>query len=79
MNIQNAVDQKRFHHQWKPEYIYIEKNLTSDSILQSLKKMGHNIKEKNSIGHVNAIMYNNNTISVGADKRGDNYGEILNK
>ena len=78
MNIQHAVDNKRFHHQWKPEYIYIEKNLASDSIIKSLQNMGHYIKERNSIGHVNAIMYDKNTISIGVDKRGDNSGEILN-
>ena len=78
MSIQHAVDNKRFHHQWKPEYIYMEKNLASDSIIKSLQNMGHYVKERNSIGHVNAIMFDKNTISIGVDKRGDNSGEILN-
>jgi gamma-glutamyltranspeptidase/glutathione hydrolase len=76
MDIQSAVDVPRFHHQWKPEFIYLEKELYSDSLKNLLFNMGHNIKLRNSIGHVNAIMYND-SISIGADKRGDNTGEIL--
>ena len=41
--------------------------------------MGHETKIRGSIGQVNAIMYNNNNVYVGADKRGDNYGKILHK
>ena len=76
MDIQSAVDAPRFHHQWKPEFIYMEKELYSESLNKSLFNMGHSIKKRNSIGHVNAIMFND-SISIGADKRGDNTGEIL--
>ena len=79
MDIQSAVDAPRFHHQWKPENIYMEKDLASDSLSEKLVKMGHKPKIRGNIGHVNAIMYNEQTLSIGADKRGDNYGEIINK
>tara|TARA_Y100000994_G_C15701517_1_gene445268 strand:+ start:3798 stop:5441 length:1644 start_codon:yes stop_codon:yes gene_type:complete len=77
MDIQSAVDMPRFHHQWKPDNIYIEKELYSDSLLQILSNMGHKIITRNNIGHVNAVVYENNITSVGADKRGDNFGLIV--
>ena len=40
--------------------------------------MGHETKIRGNIGHVNAIMYQKNQVSTGADKRGDNTGEVLN-
>ncbi len=79
MDIESAVNAPRFHHQWKPEYVYMEKELFSDKLQDSLFKMGHSIKQRSSIGHVNAIMYSNEGVSVAADKRGDNKAELLNK
>ena len=78
MEIQAAVDTPRFHHQWKPDNIYIEQSLSSHSLLDSLLNMGHETKIRNSIGHVNAILCNKN-VYVGADKRGDNSGKVINK
>ncbi len=77
MPIQDAVDAPRFHHQWMPDNIYVEKVIYTDSLVNPLNAIGHNIKERSSIGHVNAILYNQNSISTGADHRGDNLGKIL--
>ena len=77
MDIQSAVNATRFHHQWKPETIYMETELYSDSLNNILKNMGHRIQKRNSIGHVNAIMYDSQVVSTGADKRGDNTANIL--
>ena len=52
--------------------------LNSNLLLEELSTIGHNPKFRTSIGHVNAIMYHKNTTFVGADKRGDNYGKLLN-
>ena len=41
--------------------------------------MGHTTKFRSSMGHVNAIMIDKNNVSTGADRRGDNYGEITKK
>ena len=79
MDIKSAVDAPRFHHQWKPDKIYMEKSLAVDEILKPLLKMGHNPQARSSIGHVNAITLDNKNTYVGADRRGDNYGETLNK
>ena len=77
MDIVSAVNSPRFHHQWKPEYIYMEEELYSKSLEDSLLYIGHAIKYRSSIGHVNAIMYNDNTVTVAADKRGDNSAQLF--
>ena len=81
MNISNAVNNPRFHHQWKPDNIYMEKELyeSNNKLIFELKNMGHEIKLRSSIGHVNAIMNINKNLSVAADKRGDNSGRITSK
>jgi len=79
MDIKHAVDAPRFHHQWKPEKIYMEKSDSFNKILKTLTNIGHKYKFRDDIGHVNAIMVDNGNVSVGADKRGDNYGEIIKK
>jgi gamma-glutamyltranspeptidase / glutathione hydrolase len=74
MNMQEAVNAPRFHHQWLPDEISFEPNRFSSSILENLKQKGYNINEKNSpvIGKVDAILIQENgNLEGGADKRGD--------
>ena len=78
MDIQSAVDEPRFHHQWLPDYIYLEKNSLNPLTIDYLKLIGHQIKERSSMGHVNAI-YVGEKIEIGADKRGSNSGQIISK
>jgi gamma-glutamyltranspeptidase/glutathione hydrolase len=42
MNIQEAVDAPRFHHQWLPDTVYQEKGFSPDTI-KLLQEMGHKI------------------------------------
>jgi gamma-glutamyltranspeptidase/glutathione hydrolase len=73
MNIQDAVDAARFHHQWLPEYVFYEKNSLDSTVIKKLELMGHNLKTRNSIGLVNAIqILPDGTRAGGADHRGDN-------
>ena len=78
MDIQSAVDEPRFHHQWLPDFIYLEKNSLNQLTIDSLKLIGHQIKERSPMGHVNAIYVGEN-IEIGADKRGSNTGLIISK
>jgi gamma-glutamyltranspeptidase / glutathione hydrolase len=72
MSIQQAVDAGRFHHQWLPDLISYEKNAISIPA-EKLTEMGHIIKERSSIGSVNAILIHpDGQKSGGSDKRGNN-------
>ena len=73
MGMQEAVDSKKFHHQWLPDVIVIEKNSISKESLENIKKIGHKIMERGSIGRMDCILVNqDNSLEGGADKRGDN-------
>jgi gamma-glutamyltranspeptidase/glutathione hydrolase len=73
MNIGQAVDARRFHHQWLPDLIMYEKDAIDSLSLQKLRNMGHTLKERPSIGSINAIMIRQDgKKSGGADKRGNN-------
>jgi gamma-glutamyltranspeptidase/glutathione hydrolase len=73
MNISQAVDAGRFHHQWLPDWISYEKNAIDSLTSEELKEMGHILKERVSIGSVNAIMIlPDGKKAGGADIRGNN-------
>ncbi len=72
MNMQEAVAASRFHSQWLPDMVYYEKGGFSDSLKQQLETMGHKLKERSSIGRVDAILcLPDGTLEGGADPRGD--------
>ena len=55
MNIEDAVESPRFHHQWLPDIIQFEARGFSKETLDGLNNMGHNYDFKNSIGEANCI------------------------
>ena len=72
MGMQEAVDAKKFHHQWLPDVLVIEKNSFSDNLKNDLKNIGHKLVERQSLGRMDCILVNENNLEGGADKRGDN-------
>jgi len=73
MDIRQAVDTGRFHHQWLPDYISYEKNSLDSITIKKLQGMGHELRERNAIGRVNAIMIlPDGRKAAGADRRGNN-------
>ncbi len=71
MNIQEAVDAPRFHHQWFPDKIYLEKFCISEDVAKNLIKMGYTLANRNDtfkiLGSAQAIMIDNeNKIIYGA-------------
>jgi gamma-glutamyltranspeptidase/glutathione hydrolase len=63
MGAQAAVNAPRFHHQWMPDEIVVEKEF-SMSLETALNARGHNTKRRGHIGLVNAI-----GIDPGTDER----------
>jgi gamma-glutamyltranspeptidase/glutathione hydrolase len=53
MNIQEAVNAPRFHNQWLPDVLNVERSFSPDTV-QVLQKMGYNVQ----IGlHENGSVY----------------------
>lgn len=73
MTMQEAVDSKKFHHQWLPDLIVIEKKTINNDIKDALIQMGHKFNERTSIGRMDCILVNEaGKLEGAADKRGDN-------
>lgn len=72
LGMQEAVDAGRFHHQWLPDQIDVEKDVLDSLCMRKLQEMGHQINERGSIGRVDAILVlPDGSLEAGADKRGD--------
>ena len=72
MNIEQAVNSPRFHHQWYPDEIKMEKDIAKDSnLIFQLKTMNHQLDFVSSMNRVDAIIIKENKLYGGADKRGD--------
>ncbi|PCI32496.1 MAG: gamma-glutamyltransferase [Alphaproteobacteria bacterium] len=55
MNIAEATNSTRIHHQWFPDQLRIEKNLSPDTI-QLLRDKGQNVVVRSSMGSTQSIM-----------------------
>ena len=72
LSLQDAVQKARFHHQWLPDQIYYEKNCFDTATAKKLAEMGHSLKERSSIGQVEAILVRpDGKLEGAADRRGD--------
>jgi gamma-glutamyltranspeptidase/glutathione hydrolase len=74
MNMQQAVNAPRFHHQWLPDAIQLESDEFPDEVLKELNSKGYNIDEAKYqiIGKVDAVLVlPDGKLEGGADKRGD--------
>ncbi len=71
MKPRDAVDKPKFHQQWLPDVIYVERGF-NENVIDALKKMGYTISIRGAIGRTEVIMVqpDGSIIAVG-DKRGD--------
>ena len=58
MNIQEAVDAPRFHHQWLPDQIYAEDRSLSIDTARLLSEWGYRIVMSGQSNHLAAIFVN---------------------
>ncbi|MSV30477.1 MAG: gamma-glutamyltransferase [Bryobacterales bacterium] len=68
MNVQEAVDQPRIHHQWLPDAIVMEKGFSPDTVAL-LKSRCHEIRNVPFIGEVAAILIDGGWLQGAADGR----------
>jgi len=75
MDMQQAADAPRFHHQWLPDELYVEDETLSWEVMKTLKNKGYTISQQQAqiIGSITAILIlESGKMQAGADKRRDN-------
>jgi gamma-glutamyltranspeptidase/glutathione hydrolase len=76
MNIQQAIDAPRIHHQWYPDEILYESLGMSSDTISALEKYGHKFGEPVTIASMTGVMIDEKGVRLGAiDSRSD--GEAI--
>jgi gamma-glutamyltranspeptidase/glutathione hydrolase len=72
MNAQEAIDFPRFHHQWKPDKLELEKGVSPDTAAL-LRGMGYDVTQgaNVSVARVEAIVIDGGWLQGGSDGRGN--------
>lgn len=68
MNVNEAVSAPRFHHQWVPETLFIEKDMPLD-VRQALTAKGHTLQLGSSESTVQAILAQGGRLTGASDPR----------
>ncbi len=70
MNIQDAIDFPRFHHQWQPDQLYLERGISPDTVAL-LRGMGHDVDYSPGVvlAQVEAILNDGAWLEGGTDGR----------
>jgi gamma-glutamyltranspeptidase/glutathione hydrolase len=55
MDIQEAIDAPRIHHQWRPDTLYVEPRGLAEDVRVALEKKGHRLGVKSGMGSVQGI------------------------
>ena len=68
MNVQDAVNWPRFHHQWMPDVLRVEPGISPDTVAL-LEKRGYTVTRVNAQGEAAAIRWNNGWLEGAPDPR----------
>ena len=68
MNVQDAVNWPRFHHQWMPDVLRVEPGISPDTVAL-LEKLGYTVTRVNAQGEAAAIRWNNGWLEGAPDPR----------
>ena len=75
LTTEDAVNQPKFHHQWLPDSLVLEKNFPA-TLQESLKTMGYRLQQREAIGRTEVIrVLPNGKFEGVADSRGDDAAE----
>lgn len=74
LSLEDAVWKPRFHHQWLPDVVYVEKAFPLE-LRTKLEQIGYKIVERGNIGRFEAIKIVNGVVEAVADYRGDDHAE----
>jgi len=75
MGTEDAVYKPKFHHQWLPDTLYIERGFPQ-AVVDSLEKMGYAMQHRSSIGRTELVkVLGDGKFEAVADNRGDDAAE----
>ncbi len=66
LNLQETLNQGRFHHQWLPDYLYLEKDRFSKDTQEKLQSYGYEIKEREAYSDIQIIYIDPSHLKTGA-------------
>jgi gamma-glutamyltranspeptidase/glutathione hydrolase len=66
--VNEALTQPRFHHQWQPDSIRIERKV-GEKVLAELRKRGHTLNIYNQMGATQAVSLRDGTFNAAHDPR----------
>ena len=70
MNVQDAIDWPRIHHQWMPDKLYVEPGISPDTVAL-LKQRGYTVERTGGVARVDAILVSKDGwLEGGVDGRG---------
>ena len=72
LNVQESANLPRFHHQWIPDILYLEKDKFSDYVIEELKGYGYEVQERDAYSDIQMIYITPSHFKTGAsDPRGN--------
>jgi len=71
MNLRQAVDYPRFHHQWMPDELRVEEHGLSPDTHSLLQERGHKLRSVETMGRVMAIQVGDGFLLGAADARSE--------
>ena len=75
MSTEDAVYKPKFHHQWLPDTVYVERSFPKD-VLSRLEQMGYKLVDRGGIGRTEVIkVLPDGKFEAVADNRGDDSAE----
>jgi gamma-glutamyltranspeptidase/glutathione hydrolase len=75
-DLEQIINNPKFHHQWYPDVIFYEKDFPSKTI-ETLIQMGYECKQRGQIGRTEGILIKKGIIQAVGDKRGDDHAEAF--